>query len=297
MKGTTMGNVAMRNMSQREYQMVPVDKIRVVTSRRRKKEQFGESVRSISAVGLYKPILVNRRNFGSTGFYDLICGEGRLLAHIQLGKTYIAADVLDIDERQAYLMTLGENIARTPPQTIEFARALKEMHDLGMDLKHLAAVTGKTQNYIQQYLRLMEQGEERLIKGVEDGDFALSFAMMVAESKDGSIQHLLMDAFDQGIVTATNLRRVRKIIEDRLEKGKELGSKGPSAPYTVGRLRRDIHKITTEKEAFVYQAGQRENRLMRILMTMQRLKQDSAFLDLLRAAHLADTPQLKGDYT
>ncbi len=35
--------------------------------------------------------------------------------------------MLDVDERQAHLMTLGENIARIPPQTIEYARALKEM--------------------------------------------------------------------------------------------------------------------------------------------------------------------------
>jgi ParB family chromosome partitioning protein len=48
--------------------------------------------------------------------YDLICGEGRLLAHIELGRTHITADVWDIDEGQAHLMTLGENIARTPPQ-------------------------------------------------------------------------------------------------------------------------------------------------------------------------------------
>jgi len=296
MKGMPMDNITIRSMAQRDYRMIPVDQINVVNSRGREKKQFKENVRSIGEVGLYKPILVNKRSLESTGMYDLICGEGRLLAHVELGKTHIAADVWDIDERQAHLMTLGENIARTPPQTIEFARALKEMRDYGMSWKELAAITGKSQEYISSYVRLVEQGEERLIKGVEDGVFSLHFAMSVAQSTNRSIQHLLMDAFDSGIVNTTNLPRVRKIIEDRLEKGKALGSKKAAAPYTVERLKRDIRKITREKEAFVYEAGQRENRLMRILVTLQRLRQDDGFLGLLKSASLAEGPQLKGEY-
>jgi ParB family chromosome partitioning protein len=201
-----MDTLLIRGMAQRDYRMIPVDQIRVVNSRGRDKQQFEENVRSIDKVGLYKPILVNAHNFDATGMYDLICGEGRLLAHKQLGRTHIAADVLDIDERQAHLMTLGENIARTPPATIEFARALKQMRDFGMEWEQLAAITGRSTNYVQDYIRLIEQGEERLVKGVEDGVFPLAFAMSVAMSTDRSIQHLLMDAFDSGIVWSTSAR-------------------------------------------------------------------------------------------
>lgn len=291
-----MDTVAIRSMSQRDYRMIPVDKISVVNSRKREKKQFDENVRSIGEVGLYKPILVNKRNLDATGTYDLICGEGRLLAHVQLGKTHIAADVLDIDEQQAYLMTLGENIARTPPQTIEFARALKEMRDCGMTWEELGAITGKHPTYMIKYIRLLERGEERLVKGVEEEVFPLGFAMQVAQSADRSIQHLLMDAFDNGIVTATNLVCVRKIIEDRIEKGKSLRPKRAKASYTVGKLKCDIKTVTRQKEAFVYEAGQRENRLMRLLGALQRLRQDETFLGLLRTAGLTDEPQLKGDY-
>jgi len=292
-----MDNVPIRSMAQRDYRMVPVDQIQVVNSRKREKKQFDENVRSIDQVGLYKPILVNRRNRKATGMYELICGEGRLLAHIRLGKSHIKADIWDIDERQAHLMTLGENIARTPPQTIEFARILKEMHDYGMDWDQLTAITGKSRPYIQDYIRLIEQGEERLIKGVEDKAFPLAFAMNVAQSTDRSIQHLLMDAFDSGVVNSNNLGRVRKIIEDRLEKGKGLNSKKSRSPYTVDRLKRDIRRITRQKESFVYEVGQRENRLMRILVTLQGLRQDKGFVKLLAAEDLADVPALKGEYT
>lgn len=292
-----MDHVPMRNMAQRDYRMIPVDKIIVVNSRSREKKQFDENVRSIDQVGLYKPILVNKRNLAATGMYELICGEGRLLAHIQLGKTEIKADVWDVDEAHAQLMTLGENIARTPPQTIEFARALKEMRDYGMTWEQLSSITGRCVNYLQDYVRLVGQGEERLIKGVEDGTFPLSFAMSVAVSADRSIQHLLMDAFDSGIVNSNNLSRVRKIIEDRLEKGKELNAKKPAAPYTVDRLKSDIRTMTRQKEAFVFEAGQRESRLMRLLVTLKDLHRDEAFAKLLAANGLAQMPELKGEYS
>ena len=292
-----MDKVPMRSMAQRDYRMIPVDKIKVVNSRSREKKQFEENVRSIDEVGLYKPILVNKRHLAASGMYDLICGEGRLLAHMKLGKTHIKADIWDVDDGQAQLMTLGENIARTPPQTIEFARALKEMHDYGMDWEQLAAITGKSVPYVQDYIRLVEHGEERLVKGVEDGVFPLSFAMSVAQSSDRSIQHLLMDAFDSGIVNSSNLSRVRKIIEDRLEKGKTLSTKKAPAPYTVEKLKTDIRSITRQKEAFVFEVGQRESRLMRILVAFKQLRQDEAFATLLTAEGLAAAPELKGQYS
>ena len=108
-----MDKIPLRNMTQRDYRMIPVDQIQVVMSRTREKKQFEENVRSIGEMGLYKPILVNKRNLPATGKYDLICGEGRLLDHIQLGKTHIRADIVDVEDAQAHLMTLGENIART----------------------------------------------------------------------------------------------------------------------------------------------------------------------------------------
>ena len=292
-----MDKVPMRSMAQRDYRMIPVDKIRVVISRTREKKQFDENVRSINDMGLYKPILVNKRHLDATGMYNLICGEGRLLAHKKLGKTHIQADVCDVDDAQAHLMTLGENIARTPPQTIDFARALKEMRDYGMTWQELTAITGKCQTYVQDYIRLVEQGEERLVKGVEDGVFPLVFAMNVAQSSDRSIQHLLMDAFDSGIVNSNNLGRVRKIIEDRLEKGKELNSKKAAAPYTVEKLKSDIRSMTRQKEAFVFEAGQRESRLMQILVALKGLRQDDAFVKLLTGEGLTEAPELKGQYS
>jgi ParB family chromosome partitioning protein len=247
-------------------------------------------------VGLYKPILVNERDLSATGKYELVCGEGRLLAHKELGEACIKAEIINLDEATAQLMTLGENIARTQVNSIEFARALKEMQGYGMSLEQLSAITGRREDQLRLYLQLMDQGEERLVKGVEDGVFPIAFALNVARSNDRSVQHLLMDAFDNGVVNCENLARVRRIIEDRLQKGRNLGGRKVEVPYTVDKLKGDIQQITREKESFVYEAHQKENRLFRILLSLRRLQEDARFAEMLQADGLAESPKLKGEY-
>lgn len=294
-----MEQIDIRLIKDRDYQMIPIDQIVVTRSRWRGKRQFEENVRSIDQLGLYKPIQVNKRNFARSGKYELICGEGRLTACKQLGQTEIKCDIWDVDEKKALLMTLGENLTRTPPGTIVYARALKKMHDLGETYETLSRIAGKSVEYLKKYICLMEQGEERLIKGVEDGVFPIKFAVEAAQSSERSVQHLLMDAFDNAVITCGNLSRVRRIIEDRLQKGKDLskgGKRNPSGGYTLDKLKGDIRQMTRQKEAFVFEAGQKENRLMRILIALKKLREDATFSKLLQSEGLAELPELKGRY-
>src|SRR5918998_1231520 len=48
--------------------------------------------------------------------------------------------------------------------------------------ERIAKVACRTAEYIRQYVRLVENGEERLIQGVEQGVFPISFAILVAQS-------------------------------------------------------------------------------------------------------------------
>jgi len=89
-----MDAIPIRSAKDRNYVMIPVDMVEVVFSRQREKTQFKDNVRSIGAVGQLKPILVNKRNFAAKGKYELICGEGRLTAHKELGWKEIKADII-----------------------------------------------------------------------------------------------------------------------------------------------------------------------------------------------------------
>lgn len=149
--------------SDRRYEEVPIDLIKVINSRDRDSDQFKMNVTSISELGLMKPIRVNDKFLDRTGFYELICGEGRLLAHKELGKSSVLAEVVTCSRKEAYLQSLVENIARTKPGTMDFAREIKRLRDEGWEYTKIAKIACKSVEYTRQYIRLIEQGEERLI--------------------------------------------------------------------------------------------------------------------------------------
>ena len=69
----------------RRYELILVEKIKVINSRLRNAAQFDMNVQSIEKTGLMKPIRVNDKFLSQTGVYELVCGEGRLIAHEKMG--------------------------------------------------------------------------------------------------------------------------------------------------------------------------------------------------------------------
>jgi len=278
----------------RRYEMIQVDKIKVINSRLRDEEQFRMNVQSIDAVGLLKPILLNDKFLASSGRYELVCGEGRLTAHKRLGADEIMAEVMTCSRKEAYLLSLIENLARSRSGTMEFARALKQMHDQGWSYKEIGRVACKSQEYIRQYIVLVNKGEDRLIRGVEQGLFPISFAIQVAHTDDANIQNVLMDAFDQGIVNCQNFARARAIINARFDRRNRKGNR--TAEYTVKALVTDIADTTKAKNSYVRESKEKENRLLLLLDGIETLFQDEDFVDLLRQRSLVDRPDLLGTY-
>jgi len=217
------------------------------------------------------------------------------IAHQRLEKKEIAAEIINCDRKQAYLISLVENIARIPPKTMWFAREVQRMRDAGMSINEICRIVGKSHTHVSAYLRLADRGEERLIKGVEQGVFPMDFAIKVAETHSSQIQHLLMDAFDEGLITSHNLRSVRRIINSRFKTYPEMSNprQGPAKPrYSVSQLKQDIAKVCREKEAFVREAGIKEGRVISLLEGLATLRGEKAFITLIEKEGLAEMPQL-----
>lgn len=277
----------------RRYEAIPVAKIKVINARSRDQEQFDMNVDSIGSTGLLKPIRVNDKFLERTDMYELICGEGRLQAHQRLGHTLIQAEVVTCTRKEAYLQSLIENIARTKPDSMDFAREIKRLHDEGWEYEKLAQLTCKTEHYVRDYVRLVEQGEERLIRGVEQGVFPIKFAIQVATTEDGQLQNVLMDAFDEGLVTTNTFAQARKIIAARARDPK---GRAPAASYTVEKLKNDIEDATRAKTSYVREAKTKENRFLTLLSGINTLWKDGELLALLRAEKLLVRPELAGDF-
>ncbi|MCX5727951.1 MAG: ParB N-terminal domain-containing protein [Nitrospirae bacterium] len=287
-------------MAKRIHEMIPLDKIVVLNSRTRDAQKFEEIVRSIEAVGLLQPIKVNRRNLETKQCYELICGEGRCLACKKLGHTVIQAEVVDCDEESAFIESLVENMARLKPGTMAFARELKRMYDDGVSIEKIAGIACRHPSYVRSFIQLVEQGEDRLIKGVEQGLFSITFALQVAQSDHVQVQHVLMDAYDSGVVNGNNLANVKKIIELRLSShGKNSDRRNETAAhipnYTVHELTKDITRITKEKEGFVREATAKENRLFTMLLALKTLSEDEQWRNLVTQAGISGPPSLESN--
>lgn len=284
-------------MKDRRYMMIPVEKIKVLNPRIRDEEQFQMNVQSIENNGMLMPIRVNDKFLEKTGFYELICGEGRLIAHQRLGKSEIKAEVITCTRKEAYLQSLIENLARSRPGTMEFARELKQLHDEGWDYSRIGKLCCRSPEYVKQYIGLVEQGEDRLIQGVEQGVFPISFAILVAQSENGAIQNVLMDAFDQGIVNCQNFAHARRIIGARLERASQANGEGKKnrAGLTVTTLEKDIADLTKAKDSFVREAESKENRFLTLLTAINTLWRDDAFVRLVTEEQVKDRPDLVGN--
>ena len=73
-------------MKDRRYMALLTEKVKVINPRIRNEEQFQLNVQSIDNNGMLMPIRVNDKFLEKTGLYELICGEGRLIAHRAWGK-------------------------------------------------------------------------------------------------------------------------------------------------------------------------------------------------------------------
>jgi len=276
-----------RPMAERHFEFIPVDLINVPNPRERCKKQFQEILRSINVIGLKKPIMVNKRNFPSTGKYDLVFGQGRWEIHKILGIKSILAEVVNIDEREAYILSLVENIARSRPQPIEFAKAIMQMYESRVSIAKLVKITGRSQKCLRDYIALMKKGEQSLIKGVEKGIIPISFAVRVVQSDGIASQSVLVEAFDAGIITEANIQSVRKILESR--KRNVEGNRCKNLDELTASIQ-DASEQIHDECMYVKKKGVR---LSRLLMLINEVKKDKEVVRLANEQGIPLTLKLK----
>jgi ParB family chromosome partitioning protein len=109
---------------------------------------------SIKEKGLLNPITVLEREDGR---YDLIIGQRRFLACKQLGLETIPAIVRDrMDDTDATILSLVENVHRADMSPIDKARAYKTIYQKYEDYANVARETGVAIATIKKYMMLLD---------------------------------------------------------------------------------------------------------------------------------------------
>jgi len=256
---------------------------------------FQGIVDNISHVGLKRPITVSRRKgSGDDREYDLVCGQGRLEACLALGEREVPAIVIDASKEEQLLMSLVENVARRPYYATELIREVRAQKARGCKPEQIAKKLDLDVTYIHGIVRLLEHGEERLIREVENGRVALTVAIRIASSNDEEIQRVLCEAYEDKSLRGQKLATVRRLIEERMTKGKDVKIGGPKkqrARPSKETLLKAYKEETQRQKLMVKKAQLTEGRLLIILSALKSLLQDENFITMLRAERLDNMPK------
>ncbi|MHA6687699.1 plasmid partitioning protein RepB C-terminal domain-containing protein [Mesorhizobium sp. A556] len=278
---------------EREIRRIPIADVKVINPRARNKKIFQELVTSIAHLGLKKPITVSRNSEGNG--YDLVCGQGRLEAFIELGQSEIPAIIIEASVEDCYVMSLVENLARRQHSPLEMVREMGSLRERGYSISEIAAKTDFSDEYVYAICYLLDHGEERLLTGVEKGIIPPSIAMEIARAKEADVQKALADAYEQKTLPGNQILAIRKIVDQRNLTGKTLHAIG-RAPQsarkqvTAAALIRAYHKETERQKLLVRKATLAQSRLLFVVNALKRLLADDHFVTLLRAEAMNTIP-------
>lgn len=279
----------------KQVTMIPTDRIRILNPRVRNRRAFEEMVANIASIGLKRPITVAPRPATDPKEYDLVCGQGRLEAFIELKQTQIPAIVIDADESQCLVMSLVENCARRQHNPIDLMREIGTLRQRGYSDRQIGAKIGVTGDYVGMIAGLLEKGEERLVSAVETGMLPLNLAIEISKTDAKGAQDALMDAYTQKKLRGRKLTLVRRLIQQREARGPQLrsnplGRKGPKRALTSEGLVRAYQQEASRQKLLIKKAELTQSRLMFVREAFRTLCTDDHFLTLLRAEGLQTMP-------
>jgi ParB family chromosome partitioning protein len=277
-----------------EIRLVPIESITILNPRVRNRRVFNELIASIRQLGLKKPITVAQR-VGQDG-YDLVCGQGRLEAFIELGETEISAIVIDASQEDCFVMSLVENLARRQHSPLDLMRQIGALRQRGYGNDAIALKTGFSEDYIDAICYLLDHGEDRLLAAVDRGMVPATIAMEIAKSPEADVQVALTEAYERRALPGNQVLVIRKIIEQRRSNGKGLARNGREAPGTRKRVSADslvraYRKETERQKLLVKRANLSQRRLLFVVNAVRRLLDDEDFVTLLRAEGLGTLPR------
>ncbi len=166
-------------------------------------QKLNELAESIRNQGLVQPLVVRKRTDAEGGGFWLIAGERRWRAAQRAGLKSIPVVVKEVQEREAYELTLVENLQREDLNPIEEAEAYQRLgNEFGYTQEQLAQRVGKDRATVANALRLLklpqkvrnlvasdelQMGHARALLGLE-GDPAIERAAARVVQKQLSVR-------------------------------------------------------------------------------------------------------------
>jgi ParB family transcriptional regulator, chromosome partitioning protein len=178
-------------------------------------EALEELAQSIRANGIVQPVLVRRKGMQ----YQLVAGERRWRAAQRAGLRRIPAIVKDVADEKLLELALIENIQREELNSIEEARAYKNLiESVGLTQEMIAERVGKNRTTITTFLRLLKLPED-IQSLIEEGRISAGHgrALLMAEGAD--LQRRLARKF---IDMSLSVREAEKAVKRATREGAQI---------------------------------------------------------------------------
>lgn len=276
--------------------VIPIDRIRILNPRVRNRRNFADMVESIAKVGLKRPITVAVRKNTNPAEYDLVCGQGRLEAFVELGQSEIPAVIIQAEESDCLVMSLVENCARRQHRAIDLMQEIGSLRNRGYTDRQIAGKIGVSTEYVSMIAGLLERGEERLVAAVETGLIPLNLAIDISRTDDEGAQRALTEVYMEKKLRGKKLSAVLKLLQQRQRRGPHIrsspaGRTGAKRPLTSDALVRAYRQEADRQKLIIKKAEVTQGKLLFVIEAFRALKKDEAFLNLLRAEGLGSLPQ------
>lgn len=147
---------------------------------------LSELANSIRQKGLLQPVIVRTKQ---EGHFEMVAGNRRLQACKSLGWRKIICHIVELDDKQAFEISLIENIHRKSLNPIEEAHAFRSyVKDFGWGgISDLASKIGKSISYVDKRLKLLDLPPE-IIEAVCNSTISTSVAEELSFIDDVSKQ-------------------------------------------------------------------------------------------------------------
>ena len=221
--------------------------------------------RSIREKGLLHPLVVRQTKVD--GRYQIIAGNRRYVACKTLGWRKIPCHIIEVDDdREAFEISLIENIQRRTLNPIEEAHAFKTyVSDFGWGgVSDLANKIGKSTSYVDRRLQLLKLPLDVLEK-IDESLLNITVAEELIPLHDETKQSKLGDLISKKRLSVKDVRKLIREPEDSIYDN-NLNENLIQVPKDLSKLDKKVSK-SLDKSMIVFRIAM--NKMADIMQTME----------------------------
>lgn len=223
-------------MLPREFTHLALDRIRPAKNQPRQEvsgKELAELAQSIKEKGFIQPIVVREAEAGG---YEVVAGERRYQAAKSLGLKEIPTIIKELNDKDAFVLAIVENLQRQDLNPIEEAQAFKRLiEEFEFSLEDIAQFVSKDKTTVVNTLRLLK------------------------------LPDMIREALQKGIITRTQARTILGV--EKLQAQEKLFHQILKEGLSVREIEKKVRLVSRKRKKIDPFIGEVEEKLQQLLGT------------------------------